>query len=155
QLSGPGTVTFGDVSATNTTATFSTNGVYVLQLSANDGAATSSATVTITVDQGPAVSIATPPVLNWPSNQLVLNGTVIDDGAPVGGTLTTAWSQISGPGTITFDTPVQTNALTGEAVTNSPSTTATFSAPGQYVVRLTADDGLTTNQADVVIAVNL
>lgn len=35
--SGPGTVTFGNASQTNTTANFSTPGVYTLMLSANDG----------------------------------------------------------------------------------------------------------------------
>ena len=48
-LSGPGTVAFGDASATNTTARFSTNGTYVLQLAASDGELTSTDTVTITV----------------------------------------------------------------------------------------------------------
>ena len=35
--SGPGTVTFGNAAQTNTTATFSTPGVYTLELSADDG----------------------------------------------------------------------------------------------------------------------
>ena len=37
QLSGPGTVTFGDISAVDTTASFSAVVTYVLGLSANDG----------------------------------------------------------------------------------------------------------------------
>jgi hypothetical protein len=37
QYSGPGAVTFGNASQTNTTATFSAPGVYTLELSANDG----------------------------------------------------------------------------------------------------------------------
>ena len=49
KLRGPGTVTFGNAAATNTTARFSTNGTYVLQLSANDGELTASDTVTVTV----------------------------------------------------------------------------------------------------------
>jgi hypothetical protein len=35
--SGPGAVTFGNAALTNTTATFSTNGIYTLELSADDG----------------------------------------------------------------------------------------------------------------------
>ena len=35
--SGPGTVTFGNAAQTNTTATFSTPGIYTLELSADDG----------------------------------------------------------------------------------------------------------------------
>jgi len=37
EYSGPGTVTFGNASLTNTTATFSAAGTYTLELSANDG----------------------------------------------------------------------------------------------------------------------
>jgi autotransporter-associated beta strand protein len=37
KVSGPGTVTFGNASTTNTTALFSTNGAYALQLTATDG----------------------------------------------------------------------------------------------------------------------
>ncbi len=47
--SGPGTVTFGNVSAVDTTATFSQSGPYVLRLTANDGALISTDDVAITV----------------------------------------------------------------------------------------------------------
>jgi RHS repeat-associated protein len=154
ELSGPASVTFADAHAPSTTATFSTNGAYVLQLTASDGISSSSATVTITVDQGPMVFVTTPGAITWPSNQVVLSGTVIDDGSPAGGTLSGSWSQVSGPGTVSFALPTFTNALQGTAITNSPSTAATFSAPGLYVVRLTADDGLGTNHADVTVTVN-
>lgn len=46
--SGPGVVTFGDAHAVDTTAGFSTDGVYVLRLTATDGALTESDDVTIT-----------------------------------------------------------------------------------------------------------
>ncbi|MFW6153760.1 MAG: PKD domain-containing protein [Planctomycetota bacterium] len=48
--SGPGTVTFGDAGAVDTTASFSTDGTYVLELEADDGALSASDTVTITVN---------------------------------------------------------------------------------------------------------
>ena len=57
-----------------------------------------------------------------------LQGTVKDDGK-VNPTPTVAWSKESGPGEVTFE-----NAR--EAVT-----TATFSAAGEYVLKLTANDG--------------
>ena len=50
KVSGPGTVTFGNAAAASTTATFSAQGSYVLQLSANDGALTSTDTATIAVN---------------------------------------------------------------------------------------------------------
>ena len=49
KVSGPGTVTFGNAAQTNTTATFSSAGTYVLQLTANDSALTSSNQVTISL----------------------------------------------------------------------------------------------------------
>ena len=48
-FSGPGTVTFGNVHAVDTTAMFSTDGEYVLQLLADDSEKTATDTVTITV----------------------------------------------------------------------------------------------------------
>ncbi len=53
QVSGPGTVTFGDVNAVDTTASFSTNSTYVLRLTAVDGALSTSSDVTITVNPAP------------------------------------------------------------------------------------------------------
>ncbi|HUW84523.1 MAG TPA: hypothetical protein VMZ31_17195, partial [Phycisphaerae bacterium] len=50
KFSGPGTVTFGNANAVDTTATFSTDGVYVLQLLADDSLLQSTDTVTITVN---------------------------------------------------------------------------------------------------------
>ncbi len=49
QVSGTGTVTFGDPTAVDTTATFPGPGVYVLRLTADDSELTSSDDVTITV----------------------------------------------------------------------------------------------------------
>jgi len=50
KVSGPGTVTFGNANAVDTTATFSMDGAYVLQLLADDSALQSTDTVTITVN---------------------------------------------------------------------------------------------------------
>ena len=59
QYSGPGTVTFGDATRTNTTATFSAPGVYTLELSADDGVhAVAYAAVVITVTNTFSISIA-------------------------------------------------------------------------------------------------
>jgi len=59
-----------------------------------------------------------------------LAGTATDDGLPnPPGRLTTAWSQVSGPGNVTFDNPTQLD------------TTASFPGVGTYVLRLTASDG--------------
>ena len=65
-----------------------------------------------------------------------------DDGLP-SATVTTTWAKVflAGPGTVTF----------GNA--NAVDTTATFSLPGTYVLRLTATDGLLQAFDDVVITV--
>src|SRR5262249_45158443 len=68
-----------------------------------------------------------------------LQGYAIDDGLPPGSVLTYAWSQISGPGTVVFANPT------------SPATTASFSALGEYFVRLSASDGALTGAADVFL----
>ena len=53
QLSGPGTITFGNTNALNTTANFSTNGVYVLAFQATKGTTTTSAGLTVVVGNIP------------------------------------------------------------------------------------------------------
>jgi len=61
---------------------------------------------------------------------VALNGTATDDGLPnPPGALALAWSQVSGPGTVWFSNPSQSNTTV-----NSPGV-------GTYVLRLTADDG--------------
>jgi hypothetical protein len=50
KFSGPGTVSFANASALSTTASFSTNGTYVLRLTAGDGAVSASDDMTVTVN---------------------------------------------------------------------------------------------------------
>jgi RHS repeat-associated protein len=59
-----------------------------------------------------------------------------------GGSYTPSWTQISGPGTVTFDTP------------NQISTHAAFSAAGVYVLQLSVTAGTITGSAEVTIDVN-
>jgi len=149
RVSGPGTATFGDAAAIDTTATFSAPGVYVLELSANDSAATTTDTVTVTVNSDPALNQA--PAVDAGPGQAITNpvvtanlaGTAADDGLPVPpGAFTSVWTQVSGPGTIIF----------GDAA--APATTATFSAPGIYVLALSADDSVATSSDTVTVTVN-
>ncbi|HEU5264110.1 MAG TPA: hypothetical protein VFU34_05695, partial [Gaiellaceae bacterium] len=75
------------------------------------------------VSAGPDGSAALPASVS-------LNGTVTDDANPnPPGAVTSSWTQISGPGTITFGNASQVD------------TTASASVGGVYVVRLTATDG--------------
>jgi len=60
KLSGPSTVTFGNLHQTNSTATFGANGIYVLQLTGTDGQYTGTNTVTIAVNPTLTVSLTAP-----------------------------------------------------------------------------------------------
>ncbi|HEY0764376.1 MAG TPA: PKD domain-containing protein [Pyrinomonadaceae bacterium] len=142
KISGPGTVTFEDPALKETVATFSESGTYVLRLTATDSELTSQSEVTITVhpqNQAPTVSAGADQIISLPANA-DLNGTATDDGWPFGSTLTTSWSMVSGPGTVTFAAP-------------ATLTTANFSAPGTYVLRLTASDGELSTTDDLTIVV--
>ena len=154
QASGPSGAVIANAAATNTTVSFTQSGVYGFQLAANDGMASGTAQVFVTVDQGPAVAIAAPAIINWPSNQVILTGTVTDDGLPAGAALNSVWNVVSGPGNVVFSSATQTNILTGSSVTNPVATTATFDQSGTYVLSLTADDTLATNTATVTVVVN-
>jgi hypothetical protein len=69
-----------------------------------------------------------------------LDGSVSDDGLPEG-ILTSNWSKVSGPGSVTFQ-----NA-------SSPETAASFGAVGPYVLQLTANDGALSNSDKIGIDV--
>jgi hypothetical protein len=140
QSSGPGTATFSDPTSTNTTVSVDQSGVYVFNLNATDGAATNSSEVDVTFDLPPAVNAGPEQAINF-GTVATLAGVVTDSFLPYN-VLDTVWSQVSGPGTATFAAPTLTN------------TTVTFDQPGVYDLRLTADDGLATNSADVTIQVH-
>ena len=88
------------------------------------------------VDAGPDQTITLPALAN-------LAGTASDDGLPAPpGAIALTWSVVSGPGTVSF----------GNA--SAAVTTATFSAAGVYVLRLTASDGALATPSEVTITVN-
>ncbi len=132
-----GTVSFGfnlTYSGTNSKpSSFTLNGT------SSDGSPTP--TPTPAANQAPIVNAGVNQTVILPAT-LMLNGTASDDGLPSGSTFTTTWSKVSGPGTVTFANP------------NSPSTTATFSVAGTYVLQLTASDTALSSLDTVTITVN-
>lgn len=71
---------------------------------------------------------------------VAVSGTASDDRLPgFPGTLTYSWSLAGGPGTATFTPP------------NAIATTASFSVPGLYVARLTANDGSLTGVGEMSV----
>ncbi len=97
------------------------------------------AATTFGTNQPPTVSIGENVSVILPHPAL-LSADAVDDGLPlVPGKLTYAWSRVSGPGSVEFSAP---NAL---------ATTATFSAPGEYILRLTAHDGVYSTQDEITV----
>ncbi len=141
KISGPGDVVFADPSAAATTATFSVPGTYQVQLTANDSQFVTTDLTTIVIkppaNKAPVVNAGTDQTLNL-YNTAALNGTVTDDNLPTN-TLAILWSKVSGPGDISFSDPT------------SATTSATFSKPGIYVLRLAADDSILSSHDEVMI----
>lgn len=145
--SGPGTVTFANPNAQDTTATFSVDGTYILELTGDDTVLTTSDTVQIVVIPDPILNTA--PVPNAGSdesvqlaNGAVLGGSATDDGLPnPPAAMTYSWTKFAGPGSVTFGAPT------------SLATSVTFSTVGDYTLRLTANDSELKGTDDVVITV--
>ncbi|HEY3217363.1 MAG TPA: T9SS type A sorting domain-containing protein [Candidatus Eisenbacteria bacterium] len=79
-------------------------------------------------NRAPSVNAGPSQVITLPSDA-VLDGTVTDDGLPSPPSLTTTWSRVSGPGSVTFLDPSATD------------TRASFTVAGAYVLELKANDG--------------
>jgi hypothetical protein len=94
--SGPGTVTFADAHAKDTSATFAAAGTYVLRLTASDGSLSGFATVVVTVQAaaGGEVTVDKISLATFPGAQETITVSATDAaGAPVGWT---AWSDNGG-----------------------------------------------------------
>ena len=143
KVSGPGTVTFAPPNATNTTATFSAAGTYLLRLTASDGLLEKASELTVGVleNAGPLVSAGADQTITLPASAQ-LQGSISDDGLPnPPGQVTSNWSLVSGPGSVTFFDP------------SAAATLAIFTSAGTYVLRLTANDGALQSADDVIIRV--
>jgi hypothetical protein len=119
----------------------------------NSGAVTISAAVSITVANPSPVNVAPSIVAPaWANpnpvmlpNPASVGVTVSDDGLPnPPAALTYSWSKMSGPGTVMFS-PNGTAA--------NATSTATFSAAGTYVLRVTVSDGNLSVTSDVTVTV--
>ena len=73
--------------------------------------------------------------------QTALRANVCDDALPSNIRLSTTWSKVSGPGTVTFSAP------------NSLISNVTFSTPGTYTLRLTATDSVHTGSDQLIVTV--
>lgn len=98
-------------------------------------------TVEGTNNQAPQISAGADHTITFPSTAS-LAATATDDGLPSGSTLTYLWSQLSGPGTASFDNP------------GSAAAVATFTLPGTYVLRLTVSDSQLSTTDELTVVVN-
>jgi len=90
----------------------------------------------------PAVFAGADQVVNSPGD-VDLKGVISDDGKPaVPGAVATTWSRESGPAPVTF----------GDAC--ELATTATFTMSGEYVIRLSADDGDLAGYDELIVTIN-
>jgi hypothetical protein len=125
--------------------------LYELELNsakrATEGLDVGAAPKNVCVNRAPAVAVVSPlgePVTNFPAQvgrDLPLNGHVEDDGLPRGSSIKTTWKKVSGPGDATFAEP------------NSAPTRVRFSAPGAYVLELSATDGDKTGTVSINVRV--
>jgi len=94
------------------------------------------------VNQAPVVDAGPNRAVTLPA-AATLAGTATDDGQPTPALLTTTWSLVSGP---------SANVVFGNSAI--PATSATFSAPGLYTLRMTADDGALSTTSDMQVTVS-
>ena len=117
----------------------SVSGIFNATISATNAGGTGSATLAITVQPGPTISITSPGTnaVGLPSiaDSLVLTATATS----AVNTPAVTWSVVSGPGTVTF------------ANANAASTSATFSTTGTYVLEATVSDGVVSSSATLTV----
>ncbi len=130
-VSGPGIVTFVDVSNPGTVANFSQEGEYVLRLTGQLNGDTRIADLHVFLtphNKSPWVTAGETRFVTEGTYTVSLEGEVRDDGMPEGIPVTTNWAKLFGPGEVIFADP------------HDPKTEVTFSEEGIYILQLSATD---------------
>lgn len=142
-VSGPGAVTFANAAAADTTATFASDGIYVLALTASDGVLTTSDTVQVVVSAAPApgsgsterrIAASSDDAEESATGSLALTSTdleLVNDGneqtvglrfpsldIPAGATITSAWVQFQ---TDEAQSVATTLTIAAQAADNPPT----------------------------------
>jgi len=143
KVTGPGDAFFGNVNQPATTVQVTSKGDYVLKLTGNDGAKSASDLTYVTfypagTNGAPSVSAGPNQTVRMPQ-VAILQANASDDGLPA--PLTFVWSKTFGPGGVTFNPQ-------GSLVTS-----ASFDAPGVYVLKITATDSQLSASDEVQITV--
>ncbi len=118
--------------------------MFTIQTTDETGAAMAQLPVLVGVtgsSQPPSITVVGDSSLTLP-NPGVYQATVTDPDAAAGGAISVSWSEVSGPGTASF------------SAATASSTGVTFSAPGAYVLQITATDLLGSNTLHLGVTVN-
>jgi RHS repeat-associated protein len=152
KVSGPGTVTFGNANVTNTTASFSANGIYVLKLAASDGQYTNTSQVTIAYNTTLSVALITPAdgsTYTVPTN-IILEATASISGGSISSVGFYANGSLIGTATnspYSFNwqsVPAGNLALTAVANTSDSANTGLASTPANVTVNWPTNVGQVT-----------
>jgi hypothetical protein len=109
----------------------------------NDGRIFEVVAIPLGGNGAPVVDAGPPQTVQWPTNNVDLDGFVSDDGHPYPpSSVAVLWSKQSGPGSVTFGNP------------NSATTTASLSAPGSYVLQLVGNDSALASLDTVAITLS-
>ncbi len=129
-----GLVRFANGGALSTRAYFEKEGSYRLRLSATNAVGSSSAELLLhlVLNEPPRVLAGPDITLSSIAETANLNGTIADDNKPIGGPLTLRWSVDEAPELAAAEISSPTAA----------ATTALFSKPGRYQLKLTGSDTL-------------
>ena len=96
--------------------------------------------VVTSANSPPTADAGADQLLNWPQNSLQLYGNAQDDGLP-SGVLTYLWTVVNGPAAVNFQN------------VTAAQTSATFAAPGTYVLSLQVSDGAASAADSVEVRV--
>ena len=134
-----GTLAIGTVSADSAGHAVSTYGSFSLQQTSNAVNLVWTPIPGFPVIDDPSLTLVTPAI-----NPVSITDTMtaLRLSATVGGGASVNWSQVSGPGTVTFGNPAVAD------------TTVKFSTAGTYVLRATASNSLGSVQTDFTVLVN-
>ncbi len=117
--------------------------IIVVNMSADSNQSTGNET-NQTINIAPIVNAGADKIINTSvlPVSVFLDASVSDDGLPLGGSLTSLWSKISGPGSSIFDNP------------SAVDTFVNISLNGSYNFRLNANDSVLENWDDFLVAIN-
>lgn len=137
---GAGSAPVTDAAAMDAAVVDARSGVDAAVVDARSGV---DAAVNAPANKPPVVTVAAlPPADVFADIPVALVGNVSDDGMPANpGLVTSQWSKTSGPGEVIFSS------------TTAAATSAKFSAPGSYVLRLTGNDGAAKAFAEITATV--